>query len=143
MYQVSARAVVRNKEDTPMKAIVCTKYGPPDVLQLKEVAKPAPKDDEVLIKVYAAAANAADWHLLRGNPFLLRLASGLLKPKNKILGADIAGLVEAAGRNVKQFQPGDEVFGDISRCGQGGFIELGVPASAEGKALCTLYLFLR
>jgi NADPH:quinone reductase-like Zn-dependent oxidoreductase len=106
-----------------MKAIVYTKYGSPDVLQFKEVEKPTPKDDEVLIKVYAAAANAADWHLLRGNPFLLRLASGLLKPKNKILGADIAGRVEAAGRNVKQFQPGDEVFGDISRCGQGGFAE--------------------
>jgi NADPH:quinone reductase-like Zn-dependent oxidoreductase len=68
--EVSARAVVRNKEDTHTKAIVYTKYGSPDVLQLKEVEKPTPKDDEVLIKVYAAAANAADWHLLRGNPFL-------------------------------------------------------------------------
>jgi len=106
-----------------MKAIVCTKYGPPDVLQLKEVEKPSPKDDEVLIKVHAASANAADWHLLRGDPFLVRLDSGLLKPKNKILGADIAGRVEAVGRNVKQFKPGDEVFGDISACGLGGFAE--------------------
>jgi NADPH:quinone reductase-like Zn-dependent oxidoreductase len=106
-----------------MKAIVYTKYGPPDVLELKEVEKPTPKDNEVLIKVYAASVNAADWHLLRANPFLLRLYSGLLKPKNKILGADIAGQVEAVGRNVKQFKPGDEVFGDLSGCGWGGFAE--------------------
>ncbi len=106
-----------------MKAIVYTHYGSPDVLQLKEVAKPTPKDDEVLIKVYAAAANAGDWHLLRGVPFLVRLVSGILKPKNTILGADIAGRVEAVGRNVTQFQPGDEVFGDVSGCGFGGFAE--------------------
>ena len=106
-----------------MKAIVYTKYGPPDVLQLKEVEKPTPKDDEVLIKVHAASVNAADLHLLRADPFLVRLDSGLLKPKNKILGADIAGRVEAVGRNVKQFKPGDEVFGDISACGWGGFAE--------------------
>jgi len=106
-----------------MKAIVYTQYGPPDVLQLKEVGKPTPKDNEVLIKVHAASANAADWHLLRADPFLVRLVSGLLKPKYKILGADIAGRVEAVGRNVKQFQPGDEVFGDISGCGWGGFAE--------------------
>ena len=79
-----------------MKAIVYTKYGPPDVLQLKEVEKPIPKDNEVLITVHAASANATDWHLLRGEPFLIRLmGNGLLKPKNKILGADIAGRVEA------------------------------------------------
>ena len=102
-----------------MKAIVYTHYGSPDVLQLKEVAKPTPKDDEVLIKVYAAAANAGDWHLLRGVPFLVRLVSGVLKPKNTILGADIAARVEAVGRNVKQFQPDDEVFGSS----RGGFAE--------------------
>ena len=106
-----------------MKAIVYTTYGSPDVLQSKEVVKPTPKDDEVLIKVYAAAANAGDWHLLRGVPFLVRLVSGVLKPKNTILGADIAGRVEAVGRNVKQFQPDDEVFGDVSGCGFGGFAE--------------------
>lgn len=107
-----------------MKAIVYTKYGPPDVLQLKEVKKPTPKDNEVLIKVHAASLNAADWHILRGDPFLVRLmVGGLLKPKNKILGSDIAGRVEAVGRNVKQFQPGDEVFGDLSVCGWGGFAE--------------------
>ena len=90
-----------------MKAIVYTKYGSPDVLQLKEVAKPTPKDDEVLIKVHAASVNAGDLHLLRADPFLVRLDSGLLKPKNEILGADIAGRVEAIGSNVKQFKPGD------------------------------------
>ena len=95
-----------------MKAIVYHEYGSPDVLNLEEVEKPTPKDDEVLIKVHAASVNAGDWHLLRGKPFLIRLMGfGLLKPKNKILGADIAGRVEAVGRNVKQFQPGDEVFG--------------------------------
>ena len=106
-----------------MKAIVYEKYGPPDVLQLKEVEKPTPKDDEVLIKVHAASANPADWHLLRATPFLARLAVGLLKPKYKILGSDIAGRVDAVGRNIKQFHPGDEVFGDRFVCGWGGFAE--------------------
>ena len=106
-----------------MKAIVYTKYGPPDVLELKEVEKPTPRDDEVLTKVHAASVNAWDWDLLRGTPFVNRLMFGLLKPKTKILGVDIAGRVEAVGRNVKQFQPGDEVFGDISGCGWGGFAE--------------------
>ena len=107
-----------------MKAIVYTHYGSPDVLQLEEVAKPAPKDDEVLIKVYATAANAADWHLLRGKPFLVRLViGGLLKPKHHVLGADVAGRVEAVGKDVTQFQPGDEVFGNLSESGWGGFAE--------------------
>ena len=107
-----------------MKAIVYTKYGPPEVLELKEVEKPTPKDNEVLVKVHAASVNYADWGLLRGKPFLIRLMEfGLLKPKNKILGADVAGRVEAVGRNVKQFQPGGEVFGDLSACGWGAFAE--------------------
>ena len=105
-----------------MKAIVYTQYGPPDVLQLKEVDKPTPKDTEVLITVHAASVNSWDWDLLRGTPFLNRLG-GPLRPQYKILGADIAGRVEAVGRDVKQFQPGDEVFGDISGCGWGGFAE--------------------
>ena len=114
-----------------MKAVVYTKYGSPDVLQLKEVEKPTPKDTEVLIRIHAASANAADWHLLRGDPFLLRLGYGLLKPNNTILGADIAGRVEAVGNNVTQFQPGDEIFGDISGCGLGGFAEyVSVPEHA-------------
>ena len=114
-----------------MKAIVISKYGPPEVLQLSEVEKPIPKDDEVLIKVHAASVNSWDWDLLRGTPFMNRLMFGLLKPKI-ILGCDVAGQVEATGRNVKQFQPGDEVFGDLSRCGWGGFAEY---VCAREKAL--------
>jgi NADPH:quinone reductase-like Zn-dependent oxidoreductase len=106
-----------------MKAIVYTQYGSPDVLELKEVAKPTPKDDEVLVKVYAVSANAADIHLLKADPFPIRLSSGLLKPKNQVLGSDIAGRVEAVGKNVKQFKKGDEVFGNISADGWGGFAE--------------------
>ena len=95
-----------------MKAIVYEKYGTPEVLQLKDVEKPAPKDDEVLVKVHAASVNYIDWQVLSGESYFLRLTNGgLLKPKHKILGDDIAGRVEAVGANVKQFQPGDEVFG--------------------------------
>jgi len=103
-----------------MKAIVYERYGSPDVLQLRGMEKPVPKDDEVLVKVHASSVNAADWHMLRAKPFLVRLmGGGLLKPKNKILGADVAGRVEAVGRNVKQFQPGDEVFGVTGFEGKG------------------------
>jgi NADPH:quinone reductase-like Zn-dependent oxidoreductase len=96
-----------------MKAIVYEEYGPPEVLQLKEVEKPTPKEDEVLVKIQAASVNAGDWHTLRGTPFLVRLMNGLRKPKQKaqILGDDLSGQVEAVGVNVQQFQPGDEVFG--------------------------------
>jgi NADPH:quinone reductase-like Zn-dependent oxidoreductase len=111
------------RKENQMKAIVYTEYGSPDVLKLKDVEKPTPKDAEVLVRVDAASANAADLHLLRGTPLLFRPSSGLLKPKKQILGADIAGRVEAVGANVKQFQAGDEVFGDISRYGFGGFAE--------------------
>ena len=104
-----------------MKAIVYEKYGSPDVLRLTEVEKPTPTDDEALIKIHAASVNAYDWHFLTADIFLIRLmGGGFLKPKNTRLGADIAGRVEAVGRNVKQFRPGDEVFGDI---GHGGFAE--------------------
>ena len=107
-----------------MKAIVCTKYGPPDVLQLSEVEKPVPKDDEVLVRVHAASVNKFDWIAMRGKPFLIRLSGfGLLKPKKRIPGADVAGRVEAVGKNVKQLKPGDEVFGDLARWGLGGFAE--------------------
>ncbi len=94
-----------------MKAIVFEKYGSPEVLQLKEVAQPAPRENEVLVKVFAASVNYVDWQVLRGKSLLLRSMSGLLKPKHKILGDDVAGRVEAVGAKVKQFQPGDEVFG--------------------------------
>ncbi|WP_415407959.1 NAD(P)-dependent alcohol dehydrogenase [Sulfurovum sp. CS9] len=107
-----------------MKAIVYTKYGLPDVLHLEEVEKPTPKDDEVLVKVHAASINDWDWQLLQGIPFVNRLMAGLLKPtKIRILGCDIAGRVEAVGKNVKQFRADDEVFGDLSGCGFGGFAE--------------------
>ena len=102
-----------------MKAMVYTTYGSPDVLQLTQVAKPMLKEDEVLIRIHAASINAAEWHLLRADPFVIRFMSGLLKPNNTILGADIAGRVEAVGNSVTQFQPGDEVFGNLSGCGWG------------------------
>jgi NADPH:quinone reductase-like Zn-dependent oxidoreductase len=106
-----------------MKAIIYTEYGSPNVLQFKEVEKPIPKDGEVLIKVHTAALNAADSHYMRGSPWLFRLAAGPTKPKNPFFGADVAGRVEAVGRNVTQFQPGDAVFGDLSACGRGAFAE--------------------
>jgi NADPH:quinone reductase-like Zn-dependent oxidoreductase len=104
-----------------MKAVVYTKFGPPDVLQLREVEKPVPKENEILIKVHAASVNAYDWRHLRADPFFIRLmGAGLLRPKHRILGADIAGQVEAVGRSVAQFRPGDDVFGEG---GYGGFAE--------------------
>jgi NADPH:quinone reductase-like Zn-dependent oxidoreductase len=94
-----------------MKAIIFTQYGSPDVLQLVEVEKPTPNENQVLVKVQAAAANPLDWHRMRADPFLVRLDGGLFKPKNPKLGADLAGIVETVGRNVTEFKPGDEVFG--------------------------------
>ena len=105
-----------------MKAMVYTRYGLPDVLHLEDVEKPAPTDQEALIKVHAASVNSWDWDLLRGKPFVNR-TGGLRKPRYKILGADVAGRIEAVGPNVKRIQIGDEVFGDLSGCGWGGFAE--------------------
>ena len=106
-----------------MKAIVCTKYGSPDVLQFKDVEKPTSADDEVLIRVHAASVNQYDWHLLTADFFLVRLmGGGLLKPKHTRPGADVAGRVEAIGRSVKRFRPGDEVFG-LSAGSSGSFAE--------------------
>ena len=104
-----------------MRAVLHTKYGPPDVLQLKEVDKPVPRDHELLLKVRAASINAYDWRHVRARPFIIRfMGIGLLRPKHRILGADIAGQVEAVGRAVSRFHPGDDVFG----CGgYGGFAE--------------------
>ena len=96
-----------------MKAIVHYKYGAPDVLELKNIDKPAAKDKEVLVRVHAAAVNAADWHLVRGLPYIMRMAMGLLKPKNIVRGGDVAGRVEAVGKDAKQFRPGDEVFAEV------------------------------
>ena len=94
-----------------MKAIVHRCYGSPDVLELAAIEKPAPADNEVLVKVKAASVNPLDWHFMRGTPYLMRLASGLGSPKQIRLGVDFAGTVEAVGKNVRQFRPGDEVFG--------------------------------
>jgi len=103
-----------------MKAIFRTTYGSADILELGEMDKPIPKDDELLLKVHAASVNPLDWHILRGEPFLIRLMGfGLLKPKHQILGADIAGRIEAIGKSVTQFKAGDEVFGSS----MGGFAE--------------------
>ena len=107
-----------------MKAIVQTEYGSTQMLSLQEVDKPVVPDNGVLVRVHAASVNAGDWHQMRGTPFLIRLIfGGLLKPKIKILGTDVAGRVEAVGKDVTQFQPGDEVFGSLSECGFGAFAE--------------------
>ena len=95
-----------------MKAIVYHEYGSPDVLNLEEVEKPAPTDDEILIKIHAVSVNRSDWEGLRGKPLYARIG-GLRKPSNKILGSDVAGRVEMVGNNNKEFQPGDEVFGEM------------------------------
>lgn len=117
-----------------MKAIVYNQYGTPANLQLAEVNKPVPKKNEVLVKVFASSINSWDWDLLRGKPFLVRLIGGLFKPKCKILGADIAGVVESIGDAVKDFKPCDEVFGDIAGAGFGGFAEyVAVPEKLLAK----------
>ncbi len=109
-----------------MKAITYTKYGQPDVLKLSEVDKPAPEDNEVLVKVHAASINSWDWDMLRGARIISR-TTGVLKPKNSILGTDVAGTVEAVGKEVKTWKPGDEVFGEVSKkhlsIGWGGLAE--------------------
>jgi NADPH:quinone reductase-like Zn-dependent oxidoreductase len=94
-----------------MNAIVYTKYGPPDVIQLVELEKPAPKDNEVLVKVRAASVNPLDWHYTRGMPLMIRTGAGLRRPKETRLGVDFAGQVEAAGKDITEFKPGDEVYG--------------------------------
>ncbi|WP_028978344.1 NAD(P)-dependent alcohol dehydrogenase [Sporocytophaga myxococcoides] len=105
-----------------MKAITYTRYGNPEVLQMKDVEKPVPGDNEVQVKIYAASVNSWDWDLLRGKPYLYRLLFGVFKPKYKIIGCDIAGRIELIGKNVKHLKAGDEVMGDISAC-WGGFAE--------------------
>ena len=107
-----------------MKAIVYHEYGLPDVLELEEVQKPTPADNQLLIKVYAVSVNRSDWEGLIGKPLYARIG-GLRKPSNRILGSDIAGTVEAVGKDVKQFKPGDEVFGLMLNYG-GGFAEYAV-----------------
>lgn len=106
-----------------MKAIVCDRYGPPAALRLEEVARPIPRDDEVLVHVHAASVNAGDLYLLRGELVLVRLMFGLLRPRHRIPGSDAAGRVESVGAKVRRFAPGDEVFGDLSGFGSGAFAE--------------------
>jgi NADPH:quinone reductase-like Zn-dependent oxidoreductase len=107
-----------------MKAMVRHRFGSPDVMELEECPKPIPGEHEALVKIRAAAANPADWHILRGDPWLMRLAGfGMIRPKHQILGADIAGTVEAVGKGVKRFAPGDAVFGDLVGSGWGAFAE--------------------
>ena len=104
-------APVLSSETKLMKAIVYRCYGSPDVLTLEDIEKPTPADNEVLVKVHAAAVNPLDWHYMRGSPYIMRLGTGLGSPNDTRLGVDFAGTVEAVGRNVTQFKPGDEVFG--------------------------------
>ena len=106
-----------------MKAITYSKYGSPDVLHLEEVEKPAPTDDEVLIKIHATSVNDWDWCLLAGD-FINRIINGIRKPKKiQIIGSDVAGTIEAIGKNITRFKPGDDVYGDLSASGFGGFAE--------------------
>jgi NADPH:quinone reductase-like Zn-dependent oxidoreductase len=106
-----------------MKAAVIERYGTPDVLELRAVPTPTPKAGEVLIRVHAASSNDRDWGVLRGTPLVNRILNGLLAPKVRIIGCDIAGRVEAVGRDVTLFQPGDDVYGDLCTSGFGAFAE--------------------
>ena len=94
-----------------MKAIIYENYGSPDVLELKEIEKPSPNKDEILIKVKAASVTPLDWHFLTGTPYIARLMAGFSKPKRNVLGTDVSGIVEAVGEDVTQFSPDEEIFG--------------------------------
>jgi NADPH:quinone reductase-like Zn-dependent oxidoreductase len=106
-----------------MKAVVRERYGSPDVLELRDVATPAPRAGEVLLRVHAASVNDWDWGLLRGTPLVIRLLHGLFTPKVQVIGGDVAGRVEAVGEDVVAFRRGDEVYGDLCMCGFGAFAE--------------------
>jgi len=106
-----------------MKAAVLNKYGSPDNFKIGEVNKPVPKDNEVLVKVHATSVNSWDWDIINGIPFVNRLDFGISRPNNKIIGCDISGRVEEVGEKAKELKTGDEIFGDISSSGWGGFAE--------------------
>ena len=117
-----------------MKAILLKEYGLPSVLEVGEVAKPIPNDDEVLMRIHSVSINDWDWGLVRGKPFVIRLFFGLKKPKITIPGVDISGKIEAVGGNVSSFNIGDEIYCDLSDCGFGGFAEyVCVPESHLSK----------
>jgi NADPH:quinone reductase-like Zn-dependent oxidoreductase len=118
-----------------MKALVLTRYGPPSALRLGQLTKPSPKDDEVLVKVRATAVNDWDWCFVRGRPLLYRLMFGLRKPKVSVLGAEVAGTVQAVGDNASSFGLGDHVYGDISEAGFGAFAEY---VCVRQDALCLM-----
>lgn len=115
-----------------MKAIVCDRYGPPEQLQLREVPKPVPKANEVLVKIHATAINDYDWGMIRGQPYLYRLLFGITKPKNPVPGMELAGTIEIVGADVTSFEIGDAVYGDISEKGFGTFAEY---VCVDAKAL--------
>jgi NADPH:quinone reductase-like Zn-dependent oxidoreductase len=122
-----------------MKAFIYERYGPPETLRMAEVDKPSPDAGEVLVKILAASVNAADWHVLRGKPLFSRVTLGLLRPKRKILGVDVAGQVEAVGSGVTRFKPGDEVYANLLDHGYGGFAEyVSVPADVASLKPATL-----
>jgi NADPH:quinone reductase-like Zn-dependent oxidoreductase len=122
-----------------MKAFMYEKYGPPGTLRMAEVEKPAPDADEVLVKVLAVSVNPADWHSMRGKPLFSRLTLGLVRPKHKVLGGDIAGRVEAVGSGVTRFTPGDEVYANLLDHGSGGFAEyVSVPVDVTSSKPATL-----
>jgi NADPH:quinone reductase-like Zn-dependent oxidoreductase len=106
-----------------MKAFVYERYGPPERLRMAEVDTPVPAADQVLVKVLAASVNAADWHILRGKPLFSRATLGLLRPKHQVLGVDVAGQIEAVGRDATGFEPGDQVYANLLDHGYGGFAE--------------------
>jgi NADPH:quinone reductase-like Zn-dependent oxidoreductase len=106
-----------------MKAVILPQYGSPDVLQYRDVEEPDLKSNEVLIRVHASSVNAGDWHLMRADPFLIRLMYGLTKPRVRIPGSDLAGVIEKVGLSVTRFKPGDEVFGEVSGKDFGAFAE--------------------
>ena len=124
-----------------MKAIVQDKYGSPDVLRLEDVERPVTSDDDVLVRVQVAAVNIGDWHLLRGTPYVMRIATGPVRPRHRVPGLDLAGRVESVGNDVTQFRPGDEVFGwcrgafaEYARAGQDNFLAKPADLTLEQSA---------
>ncbi|GAG19284.1 unnamed protein product, partial [marine sediment metagenome] len=134
-YKLDKMSISKITKDTQMKAIVCTKYGPPEVLKLKEVEKPTPKSNEVLVKIYATTVNRTDCAMLRAEPFISRFVTGIFKPNKPILGTEFAGKIEAVGKNVTSYKIGDKVFG-FDDSGSGSHAQY--MTISEDKALTTI-----